>query len=687
MCSILGQNGEARCHSRVIIDDQGNPLTGSNPLPGGYGPAQFHTAYSLPCTPGGTTQSTCGLPGSFGPQIIAIVDAYHNPTIENDLNVFSNTYGLPNCTHANGCLTIVNQNGGTNLPKTVNGSWSLEASLDVEVAHEMCQTCKILLVEASSPTMLNLATAVNAAAKLGATAISNSYGGSEWSSETLYDSYFNHPGIAITVSSGDSGYGPEYPAASSNVVAVGGTSLQLFSDNTYASESVWNSAGSGCSLYENANSWQSSLSNWNQTGCGTKRGIADVAADADPNTGASVYDSTSYSGFKGWWLVGGTSLSSPIIASTFTLTGKAFPNSNSSSIPYTNFNLSNFHDVTTGSNGFCGTSICNGITGYDGPTGLGSPNGLAGFGGINVTPTPTPTPTPTSTPTPTPTAGPTPTPTTTPTPTPVLPTSTPTPTPTPIAGFTGQYYNNQTLSGSPTLTRIDPQINFNWGGGSPDSSIPSDHFSVSWTKTDTFSAASYQFTVTTDDGVRLYIDNNLVIDRWVDQSPTTNNTVQALSAGSHTIKMEYYENGGGAVATLNYQQVTVTPTPSPSGTSYTGDYFNNQTLSGSPILTRIDPSINFDWGSGSPDPLIPTDHFSARWTRTDTFAAGTYQFSVTADDGARLYIDNNLVIDKWIDQSPSTYTVSQSLSAGTHTIKMEYYENGGGAVAKLSISP
>src|SRR5258706_1055664 len=420
VCSVLGQNGEARCHSHVITDDQGNPLAGNNPLPGGYGPAQFHNAYNLPCTPGGVTQSTCTQPNSFGPQMIAVVIAYHNPTIENDLNVFSNTYGLLSCTRANGCLTIVNQNGSSNLPKTVNGSWSLEASLDVEVTHEMCQTCKILLVEASSPTMLNLATGVNAAAKLGATAISNSYGGSEWSSETLYDSYFNHPGIAITVSSGDSGYGPEYPAASSNVVAVGGTSLQLFSDNTYASESVWNSAGSGCSLYENANSWQSSLSNWNQTGCGTKRGIADVAADADPNTGASVYDSTSYSGFKGWWLVGGTSLSSPIIASTFTLTGKAFPNSNSSSIPYTNFNLSNFHDVTTGSNGFCGTSICNGITGYDGPTGLGSPNGLAGFGGINVTPTPTPTPTPTSTPTPTPTAGPTPTPTTTPTPTPVL---------------------------------------------------------------------------------------------------------------------------------------------------------------------------------------------------------------------------------------------------------------------------
>ncbi len=151
--------------------------------------------------------------------------------------------------------------------------------------------------------------------------------------------------------------------------------------------------------------------------------------------------------------------------------------------------------------------------------------------------------------------------------------------------------------------------------------------------------------------------------------------------------MEYYENGGGAVATLNYQQVALTPTPTPSSTSYNGDYFNNQTLSGSPTLTRVDPSINFDWGNGSPDPSIPSDHFSARWIRTDTFTAGSYQFSVIADDGVRLYIDNNLVIDKWIDQSPTTYTVSQSLSAGTHTIKMEYYENGGGAVAKLSISP
>ncbi len=204
----------------------------------------------------------------------------------------------------------------------------------METAHEICQTCKIVLVEATTNSLSYLAAAVNQAAKQGATEISNSYGGSESSGETTYDSSYNHSGIAVTASSGDGGYGVEYPAASPYVVAVGGTTLNLTSSNTYSSESAWSSAGRGCSAYETANSWQTAVSDWSQTGCGTKRGVADVSADADPNTGAAVYDSTRYQGESDWFQVGGTSLSSPPIASVFALVGGASSYANAQQIPY-----------------------------------------------------------------------------------------------------------------------------------------------------------------------------------------------------------------------------------------------------------------------------------------------------------------------------------------------------------------
>ncbi len=263
------------------------------------------------------------------------VDAYNDPTIESDLSTYDTQYGLPACTTSNGCFTKVDQNGGTNYPRT-NSGWALEISLDVETAHEICQTCKIVLVEATTNSLSNLAAAVNQAAKQGATEISNSYGGSESSGETTYDSSYNHSGTAVTAS-GDGGYGVEYLAASPYVVAVGGTTLNLTRSNTYSSESAWSSAGSGCSAYETANSWQTAVSDWSQTGCGTKRGVADVSADADPNTGAAVYDSTRYQGQPGWFQVGGTSLSSPLIASVFALAGGASSYANAQQIPYTRF--------------------------------------------------------------------------------------------------------------------------------------------------------------------------------------------------------------------------------------------------------------------------------------------------------------------------------------------------------------
>jgi len=351
--------GDAACGALVVTDANGDPLASSSAPATAYGPAQFHGAYNLPTTSSASTAPT-----------IAIVDAYDDPNAEADLGVYDTQYKLPACTTANGCFRKVSQTGTTRYPRS-NSGWALEISLDIETAHQICQNCKILLVEASSSSMSNLGASVNEAVKLGATVVSNSYGGGESSADTSYDSaYFNHPGVAITVSSGDSGYGVEYPAASRYVTAVGGTTLNLGSGNTYGSESAWSSGGSGCSRYDAKQSWQT------DAGC-SRRTVADVSADADPNTGAAVYDSVPYSGQSGWFQVGGTSLASPLIAGVYALAGNA-ASVTYGSYPYSH--TSSLHDVTSGSNGSCsGSYLCTAGSGYDGPTGLGSPNGVGGF--------------------------------------------------------------------------------------------------------------------------------------------------------------------------------------------------------------------------------------------------------------------------------------------------------------------
>lgn len=360
-------SGAARCFAHVVTNGHGTPQTSTEPT--GYGPAQFRGGYSLPTT----TTSSSG-------QTIALVDAYNDPNIASDLNTYSSHYGLPQCNSANPCFKKVNQNGVAGSYPSTSSGWSLEIALDVEIAHATCQNCKILLVEANSSSLSNLEAAVNTAVKLGATEISNSYGGSEFSGETsaTYAAAYNHPGIAVTVSSGDNGYGSfGFPAASPYVVAVGGTTLKLGEGNSYGGETVWSGTGSGCSLYTTAPSWQASLSNWSETGCGTKRGVADVAADADPSTGAAVYDSVKYQGRSGWFQVGGTSLSSPLVAGIYALAGNAATASYPASIPYGS--ASALNDVTEGSDGSCTTIMCKGGAGYDGPTGVGTPNGLTGF--------------------------------------------------------------------------------------------------------------------------------------------------------------------------------------------------------------------------------------------------------------------------------------------------------------------
>ncbi|UWE13882.1 putative Ig domain-containing protein [Actinacidiphila bryophytorum] len=332
-----------------------------NATPSGYGPTDLQSAYALPSSAGsGAT--------------VAIVDAQDDPNAEADLATYRSQYGLPACTTSNGCFRKVNQSGGTSYPSPDSG-WAGEISLDLDMVSAVCPQCHILLVEATSASMTNLGTAVNEAVSLGAKYVSNSYGGGESSSDTSYDSsYFNHPGVAITVSSGDEGYGAEYPAASKYVTAVGGTALKRASGTSRGwSETVWNTSstegtGSGCSSYDAKPSWQT------DSGC-SKRTIADVSAVADPATGLAVYDSYQASG---WQVYGGTSASSPIIASVYALAGTPASGSTPASYPYSH--TGSLNDVTSGSNGSCGGSyLCTAQAGYDGPTGLGTPNGTAAF--------------------------------------------------------------------------------------------------------------------------------------------------------------------------------------------------------------------------------------------------------------------------------------------------------------------
>ena len=360
--------GEASCHA-IIRTDTGagrspQPGSGTTAFPAGYGPAELQGAYGL--TNATSTTNT-----------VAIVDAYDDPNLESDLGVYRSTYGLLPCTTANGCFKKVNQSGVVGSYPKSSGSWAQETSLDVDMASANCPACKILVVEVNSPTFANLAAGVTTAFKSGASSISNSYGGGESSSEATYRSAYDHPGVAITASSGDSGYGAQSPASYGTVIATGGTSLTL-SGTTRASETVWSGAGSGCSAYELQPPWQGAF--LPTTDC-TKRVIADVAYDADPNTGVAVYDSFAYRGQSGWLVFGGTSVASPAIAAIYARAGNTSGTNYPASYTYAHvaYNTT-LYDVTSGSNGTCSPAyLCTGEVKYDGPTGLGTPIGLGAF--------------------------------------------------------------------------------------------------------------------------------------------------------------------------------------------------------------------------------------------------------------------------------------------------------------------
>jgi PKD repeat protein len=408
--------------ARPYIQNDG--AAGSGPS-GGLTPAQLASAYGYEPTAGGSGQT------------VGIVDAFDDPDIEEDLGEFDKEYGLAECTTADGCFKKVGQTGSTtSLPPADTSGWSGEISLDVETVHSVCQKCKILLVEADSESDADLAAAVNEAVGLGATEVSNSYAGPEAGLGTPEQAAYDHPGVPIVAATGDEGYDdwtalneellppgmPDAPASLPSVVAVGGTTLELTAGGARASETVWNdegrgdetpsgvgATGGGCSTLFTAQPWQREAPGFAATGCGTARLAADVSADADPFTGFDVYDSDECGTYcaegglgEGWATIGGTSLSTPIIAALYALAGGG------QGVEYPALTLyghlaggSSLYDVTEGGNGYCdgessascgdpnstlgsvvdceGTTACNAAPGFDGPSGVGTPDGLGLF--------------------------------------------------------------------------------------------------------------------------------------------------------------------------------------------------------------------------------------------------------------------------------------------------------------------
>jgi subtilase family serine protease len=332
-CGQTLSAGAANCTIAINTNVQAiaNGTTPASLLPGLH-PADLRNAYGLNAAATGGT--------------VAIVDAYDDPTAEADLAVYRAAYGLPPCLSLTGCFKKVNQQGVAGSYPAANFGWDEEISLDLDVVSAVCPTCKIVLVEANSEQIDDLTAAVDRAATMNVTAISNSYYAPEWSNETAYDVHYNHPGIAITASAGDAAQ-PFYPAASPYVTSVGGTSLSGSSGAW--SETPWAYGGQGCSAYETKPAWQGNNS------CSGKRSTVDVAAVADPQTGVSMFDSLA----GGFLVAGGTSVGAPLVAAAYALSG------NPQGPAYSYAHRTAFNDVAP--------------AGYDLATGLGSPKGVSGL--------------------------------------------------------------------------------------------------------------------------------------------------------------------------------------------------------------------------------------------------------------------------------------------------------------------
>ena len=239
------------------------------------------------------------------------------------------------------------------------------------------------------------------------------------------------------------------------------------------------------------------------------------------------------------------------------------------------------------------------------------------------------------------------------------------------------YWNNTSLSGTPVLEETVEYLGLDWGYGSPHPLVRVDQFSARWSRYLDLEEGTWRFSAKSDDGVRVYVDDRLIIDQWNDHPARTFTYDLALKAGHHYVVVEYYENTGVAQVGLAWWSL-------PAGSDkWQGNYYANRWLSGSPITIRVDDQINFDWGYGSPASTIPSDDFSVRWTRMAHLTSGLYRFTTTTDDGVRLWVNDHLIIDKWQDQAARSYSGTIHVS-GDVPIKMEYYENGGVASARLT---
>ena len=287
---------------------------------------------------------------------------------------------------------------------------------------------------------------------------------------------------------------------------------------------------------------------------------------------------------------------------------------------------------------------------------------------ISVPPTATPTTASTTVP---------PTATATRTPTRLPPTATA--TVPPITEWRGEYYANTTLTNAPIVVRNDSDVNFNWGRSAPASFVPVDNFSARWTRQFTFAAQTYRFSVRADDGVRVWLDNGLIIDEWHTFANTTYSRDVLMPAGLHSVRIEFYEAAGEAFIQFKIEQMPQT------FNDWKGEYWTNPSALGLPAFTRNDVAINFDWATGAPINGLPVDNFSARWTRTLKFDNAVYRFALRADDGVRLYIDGLLIIDEWHDADGRTYTRDVQMSAGNHSLRIDYYEHTGGAAVAFSL--
>jgi hypothetical protein len=254
--------------------------------------------------------------------------------------------------------------------------------------------------------------------------------------------------------------------------------------------------------------------------------------------------------------------------------------------------------------------------------------------------------------------------------------------------YYSEYFDNTALSGTPVTKRCENAPNYDWGVGAPaETNLPADNFSVRWTSEQPLIGGTYTFTGTIDDGYKYWIDGAIAAQNWKENTTTlTPNFNKVLKSGDHTFKLEYFEKTGNAVAKFNLKPYI--PPTSCKATQFRAEYFPNRTLSGTPPMVRCEGSVNYSWGTGGPSGgLVGSENFSARWTNTKSYTAGNYRFSITADNGMKVWLDNELIIDKWLNQTfPATQTVDRTLAAGNHTVKIEYFEKNLDATAKFTVT-